>query len=59
METFFTILAIGEGFHRSSVDSPHKRPVMHSFDVSIVNNLLKIQSSGGGLKCHDVHVTSL
>ena len=33
MKTFSALLAIVRGIHRSTVNSPHKRPVTRSFDV--------------------------
>ena len=50
----------GEG--NPQVDSPHKGPVMWSFDVFFVvspNKLLSKQLSSWDLRCHDADETSL
>ena len=48
------------GIHRSLMDSPHKGPVIQSFDVFLVvivlNKLLKNSWVASGLRCHGTHI---
>ena len=45
------------GIHQSVVDSPHKEPVMLSFDVPLLLPWMSFwtNSQGSSLRCYDVH----
>ena len=56
------LLALCEGIHQLPVDSPHKEPVMGSFDICFdvgLNKLLKNSLDAIDLRCHDPHVMSV